>query len=100
MPLRFCSSIVKPFAWPRPRIAAGTVAKTCASRKFLNAAVARATIASAPFALALAVAPVGEVDEALAGVLPARPAAATAAGDGEHRADVLRFLRLEIFLDR
>ena len=39
--------------------------------------------------LALALAPVDKVEEALAGVLSARPAAASAAGDGEQGFDIL-----------
>ncbi len=51
MPLAFCSSRVKPADWPRPRMAGGIRAKTRASRKFWKAAEARATMASAVFAL-------------------------------------------------
>ena len=83
MPLRFCSSMVKPFDWPRPRIAPGTSANTCASRRPRNAPDARWTMASAVFSLPGRLLPVDEIDEALAGVLAAGAAAAAAAGDRE-----------------
>ena len=49
MPDVFCSSMVKPVDWPRPRIEGGISANTCASRKPRNAADARCTIAGALF---------------------------------------------------
>ena len=91
IPLLFWSCMVKPLDWPSPRIAPGTSANTCASRKPRNAPEARSTIASAVFSLPGRSSQSAEVDEALPGVLADRAAAAAAAGDGEQRLDVLRF---------
>ena len=74
----FCSSMVKPSDWPRPRIAGGISAKTCASRRLRNAPDARATIASAAFSLPLRSAQSAKAMKPLAGVLPADAAAAAA----------------------
>ncbi len=49
--------------------------------------------------LARTVVPRGKVEEALAGILADCTAASAAAGDGEKRLDVLRFMLVEIILD-
>ena len=77
----FCSSMVKPVDWPRPRIAPGTSAKTCASRRPRNAPRGALDDRLGAVLRALALVVIGEVEEGLAGILAGR--ALAAAGDGE-----------------
>ena len=99
MPLRFCNCIVKPELSPSPRTAPGTSAKTCASRRPAQRLAGALGDGVGGVFLAFAIVPMRQVDEALAGILPDR-AAAAAAGDDEQRLDIRLFLRQQIFLDR
>ena len=84
----FCSSIVKPADWPRPRIAPGTSANTCASRRPRNARRGALDDRFGAVLAALALVERREVQIGLARVLAGRSAAA-AAGDREEGVDVL-----------
>ena len=95
----FSSSMVKPLDWPRPRIAPGTSANTCASRRPRNAPDARCDDRVGAVLLALALVQSARLMKPWPVFWPRR-AAAAAAGDGEIGLDVLLFGPVqEIILD-